>query len=251
MPIAAAPFYIGIDLAWGERNPSGIAVVDADARLVEYRYTSDPAGIMEMVGRYPDAAVGIDAPLILPNATGHRPNEREFLGTFARFGLGIHAANTTLFAERFPRYTGFELYARLKAEGFDFKHGNLYEVYPHATILALFNRGKVLRYKASVPKTERIAALKRLQTALFEVITVSNAYQTAIETLKGKALKAEEDFLDSLVCAYTLLHCRRRACLCFGDDHVGKLVTPIPFGAVNKSGGENGGAQAAASSSWR
>jgi len=227
MRITPAPYYIGIDLAWSPGNPSGVAVLDVDARLVAYRYTDDPAGIMALVSGYPDAVVGIDAPLIIPNATGHRPNERTFLKTFARYGLGVHAANTALFSERFPRYTGFELYARLEAEGFDFERGNLFEVYPHATILTLFHHGKVLRYKASVPRAERIAALKRLQTLLFDVITVPNAYQTAIETLKGKALKAEEDFLDSLVCAYTLYHCTANTCLCFGDDDVGRLVTPV------------------------
>jgi predicted RNase H-like nuclease len=28
--------YIGIDLAWGEKNASGFAVLDEDAKLLEY-----------------------------------------------------------------------------------------------------------------------------------------------------------------------------------------------------------------------
>lgn len=86
----------------------------------------------------------------------------------------------------------------------------------------------MLRYKASAPRAERIAALKRTQTALFEVITIPNILKTDIETLKGKALKAEEDFLDSLVCAYTLLYCTQHDCHCFGDNTIGKLLTPRP-----------------------
>jgi len=229
MRLTPVPFYVGIDLAWSPGNPSGVAVIDADANLIEYRYADSVDAVLELVERYPGSAVGVDAPLVIPNAEGHRPNERDFLKTFARHGLGVHAANTGLFARRFPRYAGFELYERLRAGGFDFANGNLFEVYPHATILALFNAGCVLHYKASAPKPERLVALKRLQTSLFEVITVANTYQTALETLKGKALKAEEDFLDSLVCAYTLYHCSANACLCFGDDTVGKLVTPSPM----------------------
>ena len=225
----AAPFFIGIDLAWSPANPSGIVVLDEYARLIEYRYTGNPDAIFELTARYPDAVIGVDAPLIITNAAGHRPNERAFLKTFARYGLGLHAANTTLFAKRFPRYTGFDLYKRLKTAGFDFKNGNLFEVYPHATVLALFNNGRVLRYKASVPRTDRITALKRLQTALFEAVTVPNEYHAAIETLKGKRLKAEEDFLDSLVCAYTLWHCAKNSCYRFGDgDNNGLLITPRP-----------------------
>lgn len=228
MPVSPAPWYIGIDLAWSPGNPSGVAVLDAGANLVEYRYCASVDAIVSLVKRYPGAAVGVDAPLVIPNATGHRPNERAFLKVFARYGLGVHAVNTTLFSERFPRYSGFELYARLLEAGFGFERGNLFEVYPHATVLALFNSKKVLRYKTSVPKPQRLAALTRLQTALFDVITVPDERKTYLADLKGKALKAEEDFLDALVCAYTLLYCTSAACLCFGDDAVGKLVTPDP-----------------------
>jgi predicted RNase H-like nuclease len=86
----------------------------------------------------------------------------------------------------------------------------------------------VLRYKASVPKAQRIPALKRLQTKLFYLLTIPNELKLDIEALKGSALKAEEDFLDSLVCAYTLLYCSRHECCCFGNDTVGKLLTPVP-----------------------
>lgn len=223
--------FIGIDLAWVSGNPSGAAVIDSNARFVAYQYCLDVQEIIHFISEYsdyPHAVVGVDAPLIIPNATGHRPNEHDFLKTFARYGLGVHAANTTLFEKRFARYAGFELYGRLQDAGYDFGYGNLYEVYPHATILALFNDNRVLRYKASVPKTKRVTALKQLQTALFEVITIPNALKTDIETLKGKALKAEEDFLDSLVCAYTLLYCTHHDCHCFGNDAIGKLLTPLP-----------------------
>ena len=224
MQVTPAPCYIGIDLAWARCNFSGIAVIDADARVIDYRYTDSLETMMDVIG----ALVGVDAPLIITNAEGHRPNERAFLKTFARYGLGMHAANTVLFEKRFEGYAGFELYACLTAEGFGFDRGNLYEVYPHATILSLFNDGKVLRYKSSVPKAERVAALKRLQTLLFERLTVPNTLKKDPGQLKGRALKGYEDFLDALVCGYTLLHCTRNGCLYFGDDTEGKLLTPEP-----------------------
>lgn len=228
MKLAPASYYIGIDLAWKPGNPSGVAVIDTDANLIDYTYPDTIDDILAIVRRYPKSIIGVDAPLIIPNATGHRPNEREFLKTFARYGLGLHAANTTLFEKRFPRYAGFELYDALKQLGFDFRCGNLFEVYPHATILARFNDGKVLRYKASVPRTQRLTALKQLQTALFEVITIPDAMKKELETLRGKALKAQEDFLDSLVCAYSLLYCSLNNCHCYGDSAIGHLLTPKP-----------------------
>ena len=86
----------------------------------------------------------------------------------------------------------------------------------------------MLRYKASAPKAEGLAALKRLQTVLFEVLTIPNELKTPLDPLRGKALKAEEDFLNAPVCAYTLYHCTENTCLCFGNDAVDNLVTPVP-----------------------
>ena len=225
---SSSSFYIGIDLAWASDNPSGVAVINNELELMSYCYCRDIGEIMEVVSQYPQSTVGIDAPLIIPNATGHRPNEREFLKVFSRYGLGVHAVNTTLFEKRFKQYAGFVLYKKLKAAGFDFVHGNLFEVYPHATILACFNDNRVLRYKASAPKPERLKALKQLQTSLFATLTVPNKLKTPIEKLKGKALKAEEDFLDALVCAYTLHHCTCHECLRFGEPEIGVLITPKP-----------------------
>ncbi|UFS62554.1 DUF429 domain-containing protein [Sulfurimonas sp. HSL-3221] len=226
MPLTPAPFYIGIDLAWAEGNPSGVAVLDGEARLVAYNYAETVEAILDVVRAYPGCRVGVDAPMIIPNATGHRPNELQFLKTFARYGLGVHAVNTQLFEKRFKRYAGFALYEGLEAEGIGFEEGTLFEVYPHATILALFNGGKVLRYKASAPRETRLRAMAKLQTALFEVLTLPNSLKTPLGTLRGKALKAEEDFLDSLVCAYTLCYAAEKRCLTFGDAACGVLLTP-------------------------
>ncbi|WP_345972711.1 DUF429 domain-containing protein [Sulfurimonas diazotrophicus] len=228
MPLTAVPFYIGIDLAWAEGNPSGVAVLDAEARLVAYCYAETVEAILDVVHAYPGCRVGVDAPMIIPNATGHRPNERAFLKTFARYGLGVHAVNTRLFEKRFKSYAGFALYEGLKAEGIGFEEGTLFEVYPHATILALFNEGNVLRYKASAPRDARLKAMTKLQTALFELLTIPNSLKTPLGTLRGKALKAEEDFLDSLVCAYTLCYAHEKRCLTFGDAACGVLLTPPP-----------------------
>lgn len=217
--------YAGIDPAWSAKNPGSLVVIDAAGRLLASCYTNDPDTMLGTLAPFPDAAVGIDAPMIIPNATGHRPNERDFLRHFARYGLGVHAANQTLFARRFPDYTGFTLYTALQARGFDFCRGNLYEVYPHATILARFSGGQVLRYKSGVPRPQRITALRTLQSALLTALQLPDPGDP--DLLKGKALKAREDFLDALVCAYTLKHCAAEGGYCFGDPRVGMLLTPV------------------------
>jgi len=217
---------IGIDLAWSPKNNSGVAVLSEKLELIEYIYADSVDVIMEVVNRYPDAKIGVDAPLIITNSTGHRPNEREFLKSFTRYGLGLHAANLTLFAKRFPEYTGFVLYDALRSADFDFSRENLYEVYPHAIILKLFNDDKVLAYKLNKPKAIWQRGLKRLQESLFAVIDVPESHDADILLLKGKQAKAYEDFLDSLVCAYGVHYCQSSPCQQFGDASSGILLTP-------------------------
>lgn len=63
--------FVGIDLAWSEHHPSGIAVIDSDGTLVrasgDIRSNND---LCEFAGLADgDAIVAIDAPLIVKNAT--------------------------------------------------------------------------------------------------------------------------------------------------------------------------------------
>lgn len=227
-------YFIGIDLAWTPGRHSGIAIINQQGQLKAYHYPNNVHAIIEIIQTYPNSIIGVDAPLIITNPQGHRPNERLFLKCFARYGLGVHAANTSLFAKRFPGYTGFTLYALLQKFGYDFNHNNLYEVYPHATILVNFNHNKVLRYKANTRKTHRIAAFEYLQNSLSEALTIDATFLSDPYTLKGKALKEYEDFLDALVCAYTLLWCRLNKCYRFGSTYEGILLTPIPEDSGSK-----------------
>lgn len=90
--------FVGLDLAWGERNPTGVAVLDADGRLRHLGTAGDDASILAALAPFTagDCLVAVDAPLIVPNRTGHRPAEREFNRVFARFHAGARPA----FADR-------------------------------------------------------------------------------------------------------------------------------------------------------
>ncbi|MFN3373034.1 MAG: DUF429 domain-containing protein, partial [Chloroflexus sp.] len=76
--------YIGLDLAWSERNPSGFvacAGTPAGARLVQppSRLVTNEAivqAIRAAIGDAP-AIVAIDAPLIVPNESGRREAEAD------------------------------------------------------------------------------------------------------------------------------------------------------------------------------
>ena len=88
--------YLGIDLAWGERRQTGLAVLDDDARLLHLSAVGDDDEIVAALTPFlaPPVLAGIDAPLVVTNATGSRPAERALSRDFRRFEAGTHPSNT-------------------------------------------------------------------------------------------------------------------------------------------------------------
>ena len=86
-----SPPIIGIDLAWGERNPSGAAVLVEQHGVLRTALSVLLGGddeILAFVERHRGtgpAVVAIDAPLIAPNPKGTgRPVDREVSRRFGR-----------------------------------------------------------------------------------------------------------------------------------------------------------------------
>ena len=71
-------YFVGLDLAWGEKNRTGVAVVDSDGRLLHVGDAQDDASIQAAIAPYvgDECLVAIDAPLIVNNPTGHRAARR-------------------------------------------------------------------------------------------------------------------------------------------------------------------------------
>ena len=89
-------FHIGVDLAWGLKRPTGLAVLDDAGRLVHVSAVRTDEEILAALAPYVegDCLVAIDAPLIVTNPTGNRPAEAALNRDFARFDAGAHPSNT-------------------------------------------------------------------------------------------------------------------------------------------------------------
>ena len=102
--------FLGIDLAWGEKQPTGLAVLDADARLLHLAAVRTDEEIEAALAPYlgPDCVAGIDAPLVVTNATGSRPAEQALSRDFRKFEAGTHPSNTGKAGvrQRHPRRPG-------------------------------------------------------------------------------------------------------------------------------------------------
>ncbi len=143
-------YFVGVDLAWGERRPTGLAVLDPAGHLVHVSAVRTDDEIVAALEPFTDGdcMVAIDAPLIVNNPTGNRPAEAALNRDFAGFDAGAHPSNTGKpeFADK-PR--GARLAARL---GLDMnprsgRSRRAIEVYPHPATVALFRLGRTLKYK--------------------------------------------------------------------------------------------------------
>ncbi|WP_293908966.1 DUF429 domain-containing protein [Deinococcus sp.] len=242
--------FIGLDLAWSAKNPSGVAVLEGDrsgARLVQSGLLHGDAELLdffdcELSG---PVIVAVDAPLSVPNLTGQRPAEAELAAVFARFQAGAHPANRTLLG----RYNGGVLRGEfirqaLEARGLtDDPHHlagsdtrTMIEVYPHAAMVALFGLSRTLKYKAKRQGRDalesawaeyhaHLAALERAEPPLTGLETL---LATDPPKLRGVALKNHEDETDAVICAYVALyaHAWPQRTEVFGTVAQGYILTP-------------------------
>lgn len=241
--------FVGMDLAWGEKRPTGLAVLDDTGRLVHLSAQTTDDAIIEALDGFTDGdcLVAVDAPLIVTNATGNRPAEKALNRDFARFDAGAHPANTGK-PEFSARPRGARIAERLDL---DIDPGSTaarraIEVYPHPATVAVFRLGRTLKYKNKPGRTfaQMQAELLRL-TGLLDGLTsaatpmdldvpVWHDLVAAIASATRKSqLRVAEDQVDAVVCAHVALLAARRPdeVTTYGDGETGYIVTPrLPEG---------------------
>lgn len=233
--------FIGLDLAWGERNNTGVAVVDAQGRLLQVSAAHDDASIATAIEPYVSDAclVAIDAPLVVHNPSGSRPCEAALNRDFRRFEAGAHPANTTNPALTHPRAARIATALTLDMNPASTSPRRAIEVYPHPATIALFGLAKTLKYKRGSFAT-RQRELLRLMTLIEGLDTATpglrvNHHLSWVELRKRveaatrpAQLDRDEDPVDAVLCAYVGLYWYRRPAdvTIYGDYASGYIVTP-------------------------
>jgi predicted RNase H-like nuclease/ppGpp synthetase/RelA/SpoT-type nucleotidyltranferase len=236
--------FAGVDLAWGEKKPTGVAVLDADGRLVHLSAQGDDESIVAALAPYVEGAclVAIDAPLVVVNATGSRPCEVALNHDFARFDAGAHPSNTGKRELSSPRGARLARALDLDMDPSSPASRSAIEVYPHPATVALFHLGRTLKYKnkSGRPVTQLRSELLRLIGLVEGLADVATPMQVAnnddwrrlvhdVESASRKSeLRRAEDQVDAVVCAYIALFASRRPDLVttYGDFETGYIVTP-------------------------
>ncbi len=241
-------FHIGVDLAWGLRRDTGVAVLDDAGLLVHVSAVRTDEEILAALAPYVegDCLVAIDAPLIVANAKGNRPAEAALNKDFARFDAGAHPSNTGK-----PEFSGTPRGAALcQALGLDMnprsgRQRRAIEVYPHPATVALFRLGRTLKYKNKPGRDldglriELLTLMGLLEglSAADPALDLAGAAAEAcwaelrrqVETATRKSqLRVVEDQVDAVVCAYVARYAATRPddVTTYGDFETGYIVTP-------------------------
>ena len=235
--------FLGLDLAWSARNPSGVAALDGTGRVVEARADlGGDAELLAWVRSHLDATtvIGIDMPTIVRNPTGMRPCERELARDFRRFHAAPHPANL----RRFPdggRARG--LLDALASDGvverLDLaprRRGRFaFEVFPHPAHVRLFGLDAIFRYKKKArPWPAVLAEWSRYRAALGGLAAADPPLLLPewIPAAVGPAgYKRWDDLLDALTCAYVASYLWRWGtrppfARTYGDLREGYIVVP-------------------------
>lgn len=243
--------FVGIDLAWSSRNPSGGAVLSTNDRVLAATATlgSDAdvlAFVNEVLPRSAAGLVAIDAPLSVPNETGTRSCDSQIASVFGRYDAAPYPANR----RSLSRYGGLRAeYIRLQLESLGFRHSptierqadtrQVIEVFPHPATVSLFHLSRTLKYKARATRTyefrwQELLQLREhlvsLRDATPPLCLTADLATAPIEGLRGRRLKAVEDTLDAVVCAYSVhyaWHHGPRGYAIYGSPPHGFILVPM------------------------
>jgi predicted RNase H-like nuclease len=233
--------FVGLDLAWGEKNSTGLAVIDSDGRLLHVGAAQDDASIEAAVSRYvsDDCLVAIDAPLIVKNLTGQRPCEAALNHDFHRFDAGARPAYAEKPEFNDPRGARIATALTLDMDPLSNSPRRAIEVYPHPATIVLFGLEKILKYKRG-PFEVRQSELLQLMTLIegldkatprlrvnHNVSWVELRKRIAAATRPAQ-LDRDEDPVDAVLCAYVALYWYHRPedVTLYGDFATGYIITP-------------------------
>ncbi|MEM8610882.1 MAG: DUF429 domain-containing protein [Cyanobacteria bacterium P01_H01_bin.105] len=211
--------FLGIDLGW-KTGPTGVCCLQFEAGtlvLTDLERLDTHSEVLAWIAHQTPvstpAMVAVDAPTIIPNPTGMRQPDRLAHKYFGKYHAGCYPANqASAFA---PKLLAFA--QALTDQGFSHaptiepQQSGRYQIefFPHPAIVHLFGLARILKYKKG-PIAQRRQELARLRSLILQHLP-KHTPALAIEHLpaipeRGLALKAVEDQLDSLVCAYGAAH---------------------------------------------
>ncbi|MDP7707436.1 DUF429 domain-containing protein [Mycobacterium sp. TY815] len=241
--------FIGLDLAWGSRTPdpghipnrTGIAVLNSGGYLTYLGTHVFDDDIVATVSPYArgSCVVAIDAPLKITNQDGQRLAETTLGRDFARFDAGANSANIARFSAD-PRGARLARALDLDIDPHSARPRRAIEVYSHPATVALFQLGRIFKFKKGTPAQRKpemlryIRAIESLASAPVPIHVVEhdewNDLRRAVEKAERQLeLNRAEDQIDAVMCAYVAVYAQHRPddVTIYGDFPAnGYILTP-------------------------
>ena len=219
---------VGIDPAWGYRNLDGLCFLE-DRHFIKTLLLPGTETAREVLAFAPDR-IALDAPIVVPNETGGRPADRLVASHFHAQKIACYPGNRKNCARI------LELVEELTTAGFTATPDpsspkTLTEVYPHLTIVRLFDLPERLLYKKGRVAQKRIV-FKKLQALIRSYLGEKQfTFSPQIEVLLSSPwTKGIEDQTDAVLCAlneHLHVSSRGRATTHLGCEKSGFIVYPL------------------------
>ncbi|WP_095498257.1 DUF429 domain-containing protein [Paraferrimonas haliotis] len=233
---------VGIDLAWqGDNNPSAIAVGDLSNDTLILQAVEPALFSLEDVLRYVRSlpkvrGIAVDAPLVINNETGQRQCERAINRDYADRKTTATSANLTLY----PDAPSVQLSRGLEVDGFSLFDGLRWQVEcaQSPAMIECFGLNERLQYKSGKVNDKKVGQirlagyLQRLEKSPVLKLVIppffkNNLTTENIASLKGKALKENEDALGAIMCLYiAALYEKQVPSKLYGTPNDGHLWVP-------------------------
>ncbi|HEV2515150.1 MAG TPA: DUF429 domain-containing protein [Devosia sp.] len=251
---------LGIDAAWTARQPSGVAlVVNRSSRweisAVASSYAdflgarqglpiSDPSALLaraaELAGR-PVTLVAADIPLSHSAIVGRRASDDAVSVAYGARYASTHTPNVLR-----PGPISEELRSGFHSQGYPLRthglvHDGLIEVYPHPALIELsgapvrlpYKQGKIRRYWPDLPVPDRRLRLIEQWGSIVSLLDaeiggVAAALILPEPAAPAKMLKAFEDSLDAVVCAWVGICALEGRAVAMGDED-SAIWIPLPL----------------------
>ena len=238
--------FIGIDLGWSS-GASGLCCLNWENNRLQFIKCDRQQSLNDIltwidtqVSPTEPAIVAVDAPTIIANLTGMRDADKLTHKHFGRYHAGCYPANLSRpFAQKTVEFSlCLESRGFVHAPTIEAKKLGRYqiEVYPHPATINLFKLDRIIKYKKGKLAERQLELMKLCQyiidilPSLEPSLNLSCGILPVTEIPTSTAtLKALEDQLDALLCAYIGAHWWYWGIdrnLVLGDRTTGYIVIP-------------------------
>lgn len=246
-------YVLGVDAAWSVNHPSGVALLSYTAegrpKLVragrsyeefqqgQIDWPSKPGGsppnFYELLkGCPPVSVIALDIPLAPFLIQGRREVDQALSKRYAKYKAAVYSPTKDC-----PGPLAKAIFEQISAMGYTWAleytdERAFFEVYPHASIIELFNYQERFPYKVSKKNKywPNASQTERNQNILTNLNTLRDNLNTIVDltelipNLEQERpypltyLKGYEDLLDAVVCAVTGYYYLQGRCKPFGDQ---------------------------------